>query len=53
MTSYLQNETGGANVIWGNSHNPELNGVQVTIIATGFNPTQSTTIKSQKYENTY
>lgn len=26
MTSYLQNETGGANVIWGNSHNPELNG---------------------------
>lgn len=24
MTSYLQNETGGANVIWGNSHNPEL-----------------------------
>jgi len=51
MTSYLKNETGGANVIWGNSFNPELNGVQVTIIATGFNANNSTINANKNYEN--
>ena len=51
MTSYLKNETGGANVIWGNSFNPELNGVQVTIIATGFNANNSPINANQNYEN--
>ena len=51
MTSYLKNETGGANVIWGNSFNPELNGVQVTIIATGFNANKSTLSANQNYES--
>jgi cell division protein FtsZ len=51
MTSYLKNETGGANVIWGNSYNPELNGVQVTIIATGFNITNPTINANKKLEN--